>query len=185
MVMRVPDLVCPEIHFCLQLYSQGISFVPYPGWKQGAATQGPGRVEGWGLSDTRQCLPGQLEKQHKQTMKLSFSSASGLLVGCHGIVSLLESVYLLSEAMGTQKAHRAPAQSLLPPEPAAQSSPPLGHLVDQRGSLGTLGPNLKAAAGQGWGLVRAVLISLWVSLEVTINRRGGNPTLPKQLAPRC
>lgn len=93
-------------------------------------------------------------------MKLSFSSASGLLVGCHGIVSLLESVYQLSEAMGTQKAHTAPAQSLLPPEPAAQSSPPLGHLVDQGGSLGTLGPNLKAAAGQGWGLVRAVLISL-------------------------
>lgn len=139
-VMRVPDLVCFEIHFHLQLYSQGTFFVPHPGSKQGAATQGKGRVEGRGLSDTQQYLPGQLEKLHKQTVKLCFSFAWGLLVCCHGIVSLLESVYLLWRGHGNTKGTHS---SNLEPSPTRASSteqPLLGHLVDQQCSLGALAP---------------------------------------------
>ena len=150
--MRVPDLVCFEIHFHLQLYSQGIFFVPHPGSKQGAATQGKGRVEGRGLSDTRQCLPGQLEKQHKQTMKLCFSSAWGLLVGCHGIVSLLESVYLLWRGPWEHKRHtrlQPGAVSHQSQRHRTATSWPPGRPAVLAGSPGS---DLKAGAGVGEGV---------------------------------
>lgn len=78
---------------------------------QAQSSGAPHRVKAeWrtvGLSDIWQCLPCQLEKQHKQTMKFCFSSAWGLLVGCHEIVSLLESVYLLGKGPGNAKGTRS------------------------------------------------------------------------------
>lgn len=44
-VMRVPDLVCPEIHFVYNSTPREF-LCPISRLEAGAATQGPGRVEG-------------------------------------------------------------------------------------------------------------------------------------------